>query len=181
MEISLADRFLIVIASREGEHVPDNEVSIRAIASTYYALHDNGCDVTLVSRSGGAPGVSNAHRSSDKDHPDVIRFSSDRFARDELAETLSLSDTVADDFSAALCIGFSGRLSEDENADIADLVSGFSRLGRPVAFVPGNSMHFSPDDATNGMIVIAGGAQYASSAAHALMAVVKQEAAQRVA
>lgn len=163
------ERYLVVIASGETDLVANPLVTLQMIAMAYYTFRDVKAEVTLASRSGGSPYLSLLARDVDKLDPNVARFLSDRTARDELAETVPLSDAVAKDFAGALCVGFSGYLWSEANRDLGEFVRTLLEARRPVAFVPGTSIEIHPMAVDDGMILIAAGHEGARQVARSLV------------
>jgi putative intracellular protease/amidase len=148
-EMPFIPRFVILIVEDEGER-PD--VGLPWIAPAYYAFRDMGVEVTIATPLGGPPILTTMRATADES-PTVERFKADRNARDELADTLSLDQIVVEDFDAAFCIGFSGRIWA-EGGEVYAFVRAFLSAGKPVALVPGKYALVTPDGAGAGLLIL---------------------------
>jgi hypothetical protein len=166
-------RFLIIIAAEHSDGISNNGVWIPQIAPPYYLFKEVPAEVALATPLGGFPALlgRTRHGSSNRE-PFVQRFLSDREARDDLADTLSLEQIVADDFDAAFCVGFSGSVWEPHNLGPGPLIKTFLEDGKPVAIIPGQRLDIAPEGAGPGLLIIGDSDQSPFLAAHALLKVV---------
>jgi hypothetical protein len=119
----------------------------------YFALRDEGAEVTLASPDGGFPPMGPA--SLDHSESKLLhRFRADRIARDALTDTLLLDQIWPGDFDALLCLGTPG--------PAGDLVATFRKTGKPVAVIPANRVD-------GGLTITADGADAPLQAARALI------------
>jgi putative intracellular protease/amidase len=164
-EMPFIPRFVILIVEDEGER-PD--VGLPWIAPAYYAFIDMGVEVAIATPLGGPPILATLRATPDES-PAVERFKADRNARDELADTLSLDQIVVEDFDAAFCIGFSGRIWVDEDRAVAAFVRAFLSVGKPVALVPGRYSLVAPEGAGAGLLILGDSEASPLQAARALV------------
>ncbi|WP_085026727.1 transporter [Ensifer aridi] len=166
-------RFLVILASEDSDGIFDSGVRLPQVAPPYYLFKEVPAEVALATPLGGFPALlgQTRHGSSNQE-PFVHRFLSDREARDDLADTLSLDQIVADDFDAAFCIGFSGSVGEADNLGIGSLINTFLKGGKPVAIVSGQLLDIPSDGAEAGLLIIGASDESPLLAAHALVTVV---------
>jgi hypothetical protein len=167
-----ANRFLILIAAQESDATAE-EIRLACLAAAYYIFRDQGAEVVLASPEGGAPAIAMSARDGPDDEL-VRRFKSDRNARDDLADTLSLDQIAVEDFDAAFCIGFSGQIWDDESLGPAHLVQSFLRFGKPVGLVPGRHVDLAPEGAGSGLLVIGDSENAPLLTAQALLSLIDQ-------
>ncbi|WP_234835884.1 transporter [Sinorhizobium meliloti] len=165
-------RFLIIIAVEDSDGISTNGVWIQQIAPPYYLFKEVPAEVALATPSGGFQALlgQTRHGPSNRE-PFVQRFLSDREARDDLADTLSLEQIVADDFDAAFCIGFSGSVWGTHSRGPGPLIKTFLEDGKPVAIIPGQQLDIAPEAAGPGLLIIGDSDQSPVLAAHALVKV----------
>ena len=137
MEGSHPIRFLIILSTEESGEISDGNVRLGRIAPAYYLFKDDGAEVVIATSRGGYPLLPDS-RGPREGY--VRRFLDDRAARDDLAETLSVQQIVVDDFDAALCVGFTGRLWENVNDGVSFVLESLLDDGRPVAVLPGSGV-----------------------------------------
>jgi len=105
-------------------------------AAPYYIFRDAGADITLASPAGGQPPVDPKSEEAGAKTDATERFAADAGARKALAETVKLSDVVAEAFDAVFYPGGHGPLwdlAEDE--DSIALIAAMAAAGKPVALV----------------------------------------------
>jgi len=166
-------RFLIIIAVEDSDGISNIGDRIPQITPPYYLFKELPAEVALATPLGGFPALlgRTRHASSNPD-PFVQRFLSDREARDDLADTLSLEQIIADDFDAAFCVGFSGSVWETHSRGPGPLIKTFLEDGKPVAIIPGQQLEIGPEAAGPGLLIIGDSDQSPVLAAHALVKVV---------
>ncbi|MBD3652809.1 type 1 glutamine amidotransferase domain-containing protein, partial [Kangiella sp.] len=109
---------------------------LEEFASPYYRLKDAGVDITLASPRGGQPPLDPKSHEPDAQTEDTERFENDQEARNQLANTVRLSDVNASDYDAVFYPGGHGPLwdlHKDENS--IKLIEDFIKAGKPVAAV----------------------------------------------
>lgn len=109
---------------------------LEEFASPYYRLKDAGVDITLASPRGGQPPLDPKSHEPDAQTEDTERFEKDQEARNQLANTVRLSDVNASDYDAVFYPGGHGPLwdlHKDENS--IKLIEDFIKAGKPVAAV----------------------------------------------
>lgn len=164
-------RFLIIVCTDESGAVLDGNVRLGRIAPAYYLFKDDGAEVVIASSRGGFPLLPDSRGSRDAY---VRRFLNDRAARDDLAETLSAQQIVADDFDAALCIGFTGRLWGNQKDGVSFVLESLLDGGRPVAVLPGSGVGLPPKAAGAGFLIIGDATDAPIMVAHALLKIVNE-------
>lgn len=171
MEGSHPIRFLIILSTAESGEILDDNVGLGRIAPAYYLFKDAGAEVVIATSGGGYPLLPDS-RGPREDH--VRRFLDDRAARDDLAETLSVQQIVVDDFDAALCVGFTGRLWENAEDGVSFVLESLLDDGRLVAILPGSGVVLNPKAAGTGLLIIGDAADAPLMAAHALLKIVNE-------
>lgn len=109
---------------------------LEEFASPYYRLKDAGVDITLASPRGGQPPLDPKSHEPDAQTEDTERFEKDQEARNQLANTVRLSDVNASDYDAVFYPGGHGPLwdlHKDEHS--IKLIEDFIKAGKPVAAV----------------------------------------------
>lgn len=173
MQGSQPIRFLIILPEDEGGQALHGEVKLEHIAPAYFVFKDSGAEVVLASATGGHPERTD-FRSSPNDSHFVHRFLRDRSARDDLSDTLDLDQIVADDFDAALCLGFSGSRWSNDGSRVAFLLKALLDNGRAVALIPGSDVDLAPQGAGCGLLMIGETDDAPTLMAHALLKMVME-------
>lgn len=109
---------------------------LEEFASPFYRLKDAGADITLASPRGGQPPLDPKSHEPDAQTEDTKRFENDQEARNQLANTVRLSDVNADDYDAIFYPGGHGPLwdlNKDEHS--IQLIESFVKAGKPIAAV----------------------------------------------
>lgn len=109
---------------------------LEEFASPFYRLKGAGADITLASPRGGQPPLDPKSHEPDAQTEDTKRFESDQEARNQLANTVRLSDLNADDYDAIFYPGGHGPLwdlHKDEHS--IQLIESFVKAGKPIAAV----------------------------------------------
>ncbi|WKL39100.1 transporter (plasmid) [Sinorhizobium meliloti] len=140
-------RLLVILSADMVGESPNDEIRIERIAPVYYMFKDLEADVVLATPTGGYAALASDLRQCPSEEPYVQRFLSDREARDDLADTLSLDQIVVDDFDAAFCFGFSGSISEADELGVAPVIRAFLADQKPVAIIPGRGLDIAADGA----------------------------------
>lgn len=165
----------LLIALSGGRHGLSSEALLIArIAPPYYLFKDHSADVVLATPLGGFPALLPPVRQTL--HQDALaqRFLSDRTARDDLAETLSLAQIVTEDFDAAFCIGMSEAGQAGGDDAFTPTARSFLASGKPVAIVPGSAHGLPPAGAASGLLILGGSREAPLLAAHALLKVAQE-------
>ncbi|MBK0369388.1 type 1 glutamine amidotransferase domain-containing protein [Flavobacterium agrisoli] len=109
---------------------------VEEFAAPYYALTDNGFEVTIASPLGGQPPIDPKSDDPDAATEDTKRFDSDKALQEKLKNTVKLADINQADFDAVFYPGGHGPLwdlANDQNS-IA-LIESFYNHNKPVSFV----------------------------------------------
>ncbi|MEY9829945.1 putative intracellular protease/amidase [Sinorhizobium fredii] len=166
-------RLLVILSADVVGESPNDEIRIERIAPVYYMFKDVEADVVLATPTGGYAALAPDLRQFPSEEPCVQRFLSDRDARDDLADTLSLDQIVIDDFDAAFCIGFSGSIWGADDLGVAPVIRAFLGDMKPVAIIPGRGLDIAADGAGSGLLVVGDSGQSAALAAYALLNVIE--------
>lgn len=134
-------RVLMMLVGEDEKNAGIDADEPRALAASYYLFAECGTEVVLASEQGGYPVIAGQMRKC-TDDPAIARFLDDHNARSEIADTLSLSQVVMEDFDA-LVIFSSGT---DLQPPVARLITAFE-TGRKVVVLPGpvRDMADAPD------------------------------------
>lgn len=162
-------RILIVVQPTSEAHA-DAGAQFERFILAYYTFLDAGLEIVLASGNGGYP-WSGWPRSHDGGESGLVaRFSDDRFARDNLANTLGLDQVHAEDFAGSFWIGPVGSIwrTNDETSPGA-LMTRFLRAGKPVGALLGD-LDVVPEGAGAGLLIIGEGPQWTATAAQAFLA-----------
>ncbi len=162
-------RILIILDVEDIDGISNSGVRLAQIAPPYYLFKEVPAEIVLATPSGGFPALLGQARHGSDQEPFVQRFLSDREARDDLADTLSLDQIVADDFDAAFCIGFSGWVWKTHNLGTGPLIKTFLENGKPVAIIPCQRLDIAPEGSGAGLLIIGDSDQSPVLAAHALL------------
>ena len=173
MEGNQPVRFLVILSTDESGDVSASAVTLGRIAPPYYLFKDHGAEVVLATLTGGYPRLPD-FRETEPHEKSRRRFFLDRAARDDLADTLAADQIVAEDFDAALCIGFSGALWGNHNNSVATILTTLLETGKPVAVIPGNAVEITPHGAGDGLLIFGDSDNAPITAAHALLAIANE-------
>jgi hypothetical protein len=166
-------RLLFILSVDTVGETQNEEIRLERIAPVYYMFKDVEADVVLATPTGGYAAPSPDLRQRPNEEPCVQRFLSDRDARDDLADTLSLDQIVIDDFDAAFCFGFSGSIWAADDLGVAPVIRAFLGDMKPVAIIPGRGLDIAGEGAGSGLLVVGEMGQSAALAAHALLHVIE--------
>jgi len=106
------------------------------LAAPYYALSDQGVEVTLTSPKGGLPPIDPKSEDPSSQTDATRRMDNDAVLKDKLNHTYKLSEVMSEDFDAVFYPGGHGPLwdlAEDKVSQ--QLIVDFYNNGKPVAFV----------------------------------------------
>ena len=106
------------------------------LAAPYYALSDNGVEITLASPKGGLPPIDPKSEDPSSQTEATRRMDKDEVLQDKLKSTHKLSDVKSEDYDAVFYPGGHGPLwdlAEDEISQ--QLIVDFYSNDKPVAFV----------------------------------------------
>ena len=98
------------------------------------------------------------------------RFTTDRRARDALADTLSTADIAPEDFEALFCVGLIDPIWEGDPASASGLVAAFLKSGKPVALLPGR-VDIEPLGTAAGLLIFGEDDKAPEQAAAALLGI----------
>ena len=119
------------------------------LAAPYYALSDEGVEITLASPKGGQPPIDPKSEDPSSQTDATRRMDNDDVLKEKLKNTHKLSEVKSEDFDAVFYPGGHGPLwdlAEDKVSQ--DLIADFYNHDKPVAFVchaPGALKHVKID------------------------------------
>jgi hypothetical protein len=142
----------------------------------YYALRKADARLLIASENGGYPWPRRPKTSQGGGSGLVNRFLADRYARDEVADTLRLRDVFVEDFAACVLIGRACSLWETDCSSARLLVGDFLKAGKPVAAIS-SKISFMPRGAASGLALISNGGSGLPAAINALLSVLEEGAA----
>ncbi|PWW01967.1 putative intracellular protease/amidase [Hoeflea marina] len=131
-------KILMVLTSHDklGDTGEKTGFWLEEFAAPYYALKDEGAEVTLASPKGGQPPLDPKSDADDAQTDATRRFKGDPDAQKALASTATLADVTADGFDAIFYPGGHGPLWDlAESADSKRLIEAFAADDRPIGAV----------------------------------------------
>ncbi|RCS21708.1 hypothetical protein DUT91_22250 [Phyllobacterium salinisoli] len=93
-------RVLIVLDGEDRVGFSNRNLTLD-LAMTYNALRRSGVEVVFACEGGGFPAVA-GHMRKFTDEPEIARFLSDKTARSDIADALTIEQIVVDDFDFAI-------------------------------------------------------------------------------
>lgn len=105
-------------------------------ATPYYALTDQGIEVTIASPKGGQPPVDPKSNLPENNTPATKRFNADKQTQEKLSKSIPLAKIDQKDYDAVFYPGGHGPmwdLAEDKTS--AKLIQSFYQHNKPIAFV----------------------------------------------
>lgn len=109
---------------------------IEEFAAPYYALKDQGIDITLASPKGGQPPIDPKSATADFQTPATERFDKDEETKEVLSNTHKLSTVNQADYDAIFYPGGHGPLWDlAEDKDSIALIEAFYKNNKPVSAV----------------------------------------------
>lgn len=106
------------------------------LAAPYYALSDNGVEVTLASPKGGLPPIDPKSEDPSSQTDATRRMDKDEVLQDKLKSTHKLSEVKSEDFDAVFYPGGHGPLWDLAEDQVSQkLIVDFYTHNKPVAFV----------------------------------------------
>jgi len=106
------------------------------LAAPYYALSDQGVDITLASPKGGLPPIDPKSEDPSSQTDATRRMDNDEGLKDKLKNTHKLSEVSSEDYDAVFYPGGHGPLWDlAEDTVSQHLIVDFYTEGKPVAFV----------------------------------------------
>ena len=131
-------KILIVLTSHDklGHTGKKTGFWLEEFVSPYYVLKDAGAEITLASPKGGRPPLDPNSELPENLTESTKRYSKDKAAQAELADTKKIADVSADDFAAVFYPGGHGPMWDltDNRASIA-LIEAFAKADKPVGAV----------------------------------------------
>jgi putative intracellular protease/amidase len=109
---------------------------VEEFAYPYYALLDEGANITLATPKGGTAPVDPQSEGDDAQTEATERYYNDEETKQKINNTKRISEVDADDFDAVFYPGGHGPLwdlAEDEES--ISLIEAFNAQGKPVSFV----------------------------------------------
>jgi hypothetical protein len=164
-------RVLLIVLS-DDTSVGARGVPLDSFACAYYVLRDAPADVVLASESGGYLFLDVATTEGVNGADALRRFRVDRFAREDLADTLCFDDIDVRDFDGGMCIGPTRDASSSTlSVSRTELILGLLSSGKPVVIVP---EQLAPTTAGSGLLITGNLARSPIIAAHALIGALRQ-------
>lgn len=131
-------KILMVLTSHDqlGDSGEKTGFWLEEFVSPYYVFRDAKAEITLASPEGGQPPLDPKSELPENLSEATKRYSKDRAAQAELADTKKLADLSADDFDAVFYPGGHGPMWDmpDNRASIA-MIEAFVKADKPVAAV----------------------------------------------
>jgi len=131
-------KILIVLTSHEdlGDTGKKTGFWTEELAAPYYALADQGAEITLASPKGGQPPIDPKSEDPDAQTDATRRMAEDKELLGKLSNTTILSDIKMEDYDAVFYPGGHGPLWDlAEDATSQKLIVDFYKAEKPVAFV----------------------------------------------
>jgi len=131
-------KILIVLTSHEdlGDTGKKTGFWTEELAAPYYALADQGAEITLASPKGGQPPIDPKSEDPDAQTDATRRMAEDKELLGKLSNTTILSDIKMEDYDAVFFPGGHGPLWDlAEDATSQKLIVDFYKAEKPVAFV----------------------------------------------
>lgn len=129
---------LIVLTSHDtlGDTGKKTGFWLEEFAAPYYVFKDAGAQITISSPKGGQPPLDPSSETQNALTEATKRFSSDKAAQSELANTVVLSSVSPEGFDAIFFPGGHGPLWDlAEDADSIRLIETFAHSDRPIGAV----------------------------------------------
>ena len=131
-------KILIVLTSHDklGHTGKKTGFWLEEFVTPYYVFKDAGAEITLASPKGGQPPLDPNSELPENLTESTKRYSKDKVAQAELADTKKLADVSADDFDAVFYPGGHGPMWDltDNRASIA-MIEAFVKADKPVGAV----------------------------------------------
>ncbi|PNW27884.1 type 1 glutamine amidotransferase domain-containing protein [Formosa algae] len=109
---------------------------IEEFASPYYALLDNGAQITIATPKGGQAPIDPSSDTEDAATAATKRFKTDAVTQDRIANTVPLSTINAADYDAVFYPGGHGPLWDLANDETSiKLIESFNAADKPIGFV----------------------------------------------
>ena len=131
-------KILFVLTSHEdlGDTGKKTGFWTEELAAPYYALADQGAEITLASPKGGQPPIDPKSEDPDAQTDATRRMAEDKELLGKLSNTTILSDIKMEDYDAVFYPGGHGPLWDlAEEATSQKLIVDFYKAEKPVAFV----------------------------------------------
>jgi putative intracellular protease/amidase len=131
-------KILFVLTSHEdlGDTGKKTGFWTEELAAPYYALADQGAEITLASPKGGQPPIDPKSEDPDAQTDATRRMAEDKELLGKLSNTTILSDIKMEDYDAVFYPGGHGPLWDlAEDATSQKLIVDFYKAEKPVAFV----------------------------------------------
>ena len=109
---------------------------IEEFASPYYALLDNGADITIATPKGGKAPIDPSSDTEETATAATKRFETDPDTQDKIEHTVKLSSVNASDYEAVFYPGGHGPLWDLANDETSiKLIESFNAAKKPIGFV----------------------------------------------
>ncbi|MDW5288710.1 type 1 glutamine amidotransferase domain-containing protein [Formosa sp. PL04] len=109
---------------------------IEEFASPYYALLDNGADITIATPKGGKAPIDPSSDTEETATAATKRFETDAVTKDKIEHTVKLSTIKASDYEAVFYPGGHGPLWDLANDETSiKLIEDFNAAKKPIGFV----------------------------------------------
>ncbi|MEL7002622.1 MAG: type 1 glutamine amidotransferase domain-containing protein [Bacteroidota bacterium] len=109
---------------------------VEEFATPYYALADEGVEITIASPKGGQPPIDPKSKLPDFSTPATARFDEDKELQTKLSRTIELKNVNQEDYDAIFYPGGHGPLWDlSQDANSIALIESFYNNNKPVALV----------------------------------------------
>jgi putative intracellular protease/amidase len=131
-------KILIVLTSHDqlGNTGKKTGFWLEEFVSPYYVFKDAGAKITLASPKGGRPPLDPSSELPENLTESTKRYSKDKAAQAELADTKKIADVSAEDFDAVFYPGGHGPMWDlTDNRESIALIEAFVKADKPVGAV----------------------------------------------
>jgi len=131
-------KVLIVLTSHDqlGNTGKKTGFWLEELAAPYYVFKDAGAEITLASPKGGQPPLDPMSDEPANQTETTHRFSADKAAKAQLAETVRLDSVKQEDFDTVFYPGGHGPMWDlAEDVSSIDLIQSFVAAGKTIALV----------------------------------------------
>lgn len=132
---------------------PSPPLSLDQVVEAYYHPQDAGAEVVIASSPSGAPPIRVARDCSTQATSSILRFQSDRSARDAFSDTLKFEQIYAEDLDGAICINVLEEPAQSADAEaVLSLLKALLAAGKPEAIVS-SEPEFAPLELSEGLLI----------------------------
>lgn len=128
--------FVLTSHSQMGDTGHKTGFWVEEFANPYYALVDQGVEVTIATPNGGAAPIDPTSSLPQNATEDTERFNKDEAVQKKINETVALTEINFEDYDAVFYPGGHGPLWDlADDATSAKLIQDFDAANKPMAFV----------------------------------------------